>query len=147
MTFHSSGNALQRFVEAQAPVYKTVLKELSVGKKSSHWMWFIFPQLRALGRSPTAKYYGLENAAEALAYWQHPVLGQRLLECTQLVLAHQGSTVHDIFGSPDDLKFRSCLTLFAQVAPDEPVFGQALGCFFDGRPDEATLDLLRVSFL
>ena len=145
MTFNSSSNALQRFIEAQAPRYKTVLRELCAGQKSTHWMWFIFPQLKALGRSPVAKHYGLENAAEALAYWQHPVLGQRLLECTALTLAHRSRSVHDIFGSPDDLKFRSHMTLFAKVAPDEPVFGQALACFFGEKPDGATLELLRVS--
>lgn len=106
-------------------------------------MWFIFPQLKALGRSTIAKHFGIESGGEALAYWQHPVLGQRLKECTQLVLANGGKTVHEIFGSPDDLKFRSCMTLFAQVAPAEPVFSQALECFFDGKPDAMTLSLLQ----
>lgn len=133
---------LERFVEAQAPVYESVCEELAAGKKSSHWMWFIFPQLKTLGRSPIAKHYGLESRAEALAYWQHPVLGKRLRDCTKLVLAIGAKTAHAIFDSPDDLKFRSCMTLFSQVALNEPVFRQALEQFFDGRPDEMTLRLL-----
>lgn len=144
MTFSLSSHALERFVDAQAPVYESVFKELSAGRKSTHWMWFIFPQLKELGHSQIAKYYGIESADEALAYWQHPILGKRLLECTQLVMAHSSTTAHDVFGSPDDLKFWSCMTLFAQVAPAETVFRQALARFFDGRFDEATLRLLQV---
>src|SRR5674476_908010 len=101
---------LQRFVEAQDRVYESVCKELALGEKTSHWMWFIFPQLKDLGRSPIAKYFGIDSKEEALAFWQHPILGQRLKECTQLVLAQRNTTAHDIFGSPDDLKFKSCLT-------------------------------------
>ncbi|MFZ3141768.1 DUF1810 domain-containing protein [Polaromonas sp.] len=111
--------------------------------KTSHWMWFVFPQLKGLGRSAMAKHFGLESRDEALAYWQHPVLGRRLKQCTTLVLAagiHK--TAHDVLGSPDDLKFRSCMTLFCQVAPDEPVFSRALERFFGGQPDEGTLKLL-----
>lgn len=133
---------LPRFVEAQDRVYELVCNELALGEKTSHWMWFIFPQLKGLGRSPIAKHYGLASAAEALAYWQHPILGQRLKECMQLVLAQRNTTARDIFGSPDDLKFKSCLTLFAQVAPEEPMFQQALTRFFGGKPDESTLQLL-----
>ncbi|CAN5544478.1 DUF1810 domain-containing protein [soil metagenome] len=136
---------LERFVEAQDPVYVSVCEELAAGKKTSHWMWFVFPQLKGLGRSAMAKHFGLESRDEALAYWQHPLLGQRLKQCTMLVLAaglHK--TAHDILGSPDDLKFRSCMTLFCQLAPDEPVFSQALEWFFGGLPDEATLKLLAV---
>ncbi len=134
---------LQRFVEAQDRVYESVCKELALGEKTSHWMWFIFPQLEGLGRSPIAKYFGIVSRDEALGYWQHPILGQRLKECTQLVLAQANTTAHAIFGSPDELKFKSCMTLFAQVAPQEPVFQQALARFFGGQPDEATLKLLR----
>ena len=133
---------LQRFVEAQDLVYETVCNELALGEKTSHWMWFIFPQLKGLGRSPIAKHYGIETADEALLFWQHPVLGKRLKECTQLVLAQPNTTAHDIFGSPDDLKFKSCMTLFAHIAPTEPCFKGALVRFFNGKPDENTLKLL-----
>jgi uncharacterized protein (DUF1810 family) len=133
---------LQRYVEAQDRVYESVCNELALGEKTSHWMWFIFPQLKDLGRSPIAKHYGLASADEALDFWQHPVLGTRLKQCTQLVLAQPHMTVQDIFGTPDDLKFRSCMTLFAQVAPEEAVFTQALERFFGGKADESTLKLL-----
>lgn len=144
MTFNLSSQALERSFDAQATVYESVFKELSAGRKSTHWMWFIFPQLKELGHSQIAKYYGIASAAEARAYWQDPILGTRLIECTQLILAHSSRTVHDIFGSPDDLKFWSCMTLFAHVAPAETVFRQALARFFDGRPDEATVKYLRL---
>lgn len=138
----SKTQGLARFVEAQDRVYESVCNELALGEKTSHWMWFVFPQLKSLGHSPIAKHYGIESAEEALAYWQHPVLGRRLLECTQLVLAQPNTTARDIFGSPDDLKFKSCLTLFAQVAPQEQAFKLALTRFFGGKPDENTLKLL-----
>jgi uncharacterized protein (DUF1810 family) len=134
--------SLQRFVEAQDSVYAVVLEELAAGKKTTHWMWFVFPQLKALGRSAIAKFFGIESSAEALAYWQHPVLGRCLKECKELVLAVEDKTANEIFGSPDDLKFCSCMTLFAQVAPEEPLFGQALDRFFGGQPDENTMELL-----
>ena len=134
---------LKRFVEAQDHVYASVLEELAAGNKTSHWMWFVFPQLKALGRSSIAKHYGIASQGEALAYWQHPVLGERLKECTQLVLKARGKTAHEIFNSPDDFKFRSCMTLFAQVAPEEPVFSQALELFFGGKEDQMTLNLLQ----
>lgn len=137
-----TSQGLERFVEAQDRVYVSVCEELAAGEKASHWMWFVFPQLKALGRSPIAKHFGIESRDEALAYWKHPVLGKRLKECTKLVLAVGDKTAHDVFGSPDDLKFRSCMTLFSQVAPDEPVFSQALERFFGGQPDESTLKLL-----
>ncbi|MBK5206934.1 MAG: DUF1810 domain-containing protein [Polaromonas sp.] len=133
---------LQRFVEAQDRVYDSVCHELALGEKTGHWMWFVFPQLKGLGRSPIAKHFGIESRGEALAYWQHPILGKRLKECARLVLAQRNTTAHDIFGSPDDLKFKSCMTLFAQVAPEEPVFKQALERFFDGKLDESTLKLM-----
>ena len=134
---------LERFVEAQAPVYASVVRELGAGRKTSHWMWFVFPQLKPLGRSGTARFYGLEGREEALAYWRHPVLGPRLLECTRRVLATSGRTVHEIFGSPDDLKLRSCMTLFGAVAPEEPAFRAVIDRFYGGVADAATLELLR----
>ena len=143
MDTNSTSHGLERFVEAQDRVYAAVKEELAAGNKTSHWMWFVFPQLKALGRSSIAKHYGIESRGEALAYWQHPVLGMRLKESTELVLAATGKTVHEIFGSPDDLKFRSCMTLFAQVASEEPVFSQALELFFDGKSDAMTLSLLQ----
>lgn len=143
MDNHSTLQGLERFVEAQDRVYASVREELAVGNKASHWMWFVFPQLKALGRSTIAKHFGIASRDEALAYWQHPVLGTRLKECTELVLAVGDKTAHEVFGSPDDLKFRSCMTLFAQVAPDEPVFSQALKRFFGGQPDAMTLNLLQ----
>jgi uncharacterized protein (DUF1810 family) len=133
---------LERFVVAQDPIHHAVCSELAAGRKSSHWMWFVFPQLKALGRSSMARHFGIESRDEALAYWDHPVLAKRLKECTELVLAVEGKTAHEIFGSPDDLKFRSCMTLFAQVAPDEKSFSLALQRFFGGQADENTLKLL-----
>lgn len=133
---------LQRFVDAQAPVIDTVIAELAAGKKRSHWMWFVFPQLETLGRSSTAKFYGLADLDEARAYLAHPVLGERLRACTRAVLAHRGRSAHAIFGTPDDLKFRSCMTLFGLAAPGEPLFGDALAAFYGGEPDAATLDLV-----
>ncbi len=133
---------LPRFTEAQDLIFDTACNELALGEKSSHWMWFIFPQLKGLGSSPIARHYALESATEALDYWQHPVLGARLKKCTQLVLAQPNTSALDIFGTPDELKFKSCMTLFAKIAPDEPVFQQALTKFFNGKFDEATLKLL-----
>ena len=135
-------HGLQRFVEAQDRVYESVCNELALGEKTSHWMWFVFPQLKGLGRSPIARRYGLESADEALGFWQNPILGTRLKQCMKLVLAQPNTTARDIFGSTDDLKFKSCMTLFAQVAPEEPAFQQALARFFGGKPDETTLKLL-----
>lgn len=133
---------LQRFLDAQAPVIEQVRAELIAGRKTSHWMWFVFPQLKQLGKSGTARHFGIDSRDEALAYWQHPVLGPRLAQCTEWVGAVQGNSAHDIFGSPDDLKFRSCMTLFHAVAPEEPAFQQALARYFDGQPDEKTIALL-----
>jgi uncharacterized protein (DUF1810 family) len=132
---------LQRFVAAQAPVYAQVCTELAAGRKTSHWMWFVFPQLKGLGRSATAQHFGIASRAEAQAYWRHPLLGPRLQQCTELVLAVAGRSANQIFGSPDDLKFRSCMTLFAQVT-DEQVFRRALDKYFAGKDDEQTLHLL-----
>jgi|SRR5215475_4957969 len=134
---------LQRFVDAQAGCYEQVRKELRTGRKSSHWMWFIFPQWRGLGQSPTASFYAIDSRGEAQAYLAHPVLGPRLAECTELVNAVQGRTVEQIFGFPDDLKFRSSITLFANIAPDRAVFLSALEKYFDSEPDPRTLDLMK----
>ena len=133
---------LQRFVAAQESVYPQVQAELAAGAKRSHWMWFVFPQLKGLGRSSMARHYGIASKAEAQAYWQHPLLGPRLQHCSALVLGVEGKTALQILGSPDDMKFHSCMTLFAQVAPDEPVFGAALKKYFGGEPDPNTLALL-----
>jgi uncharacterized protein (DUF1810 family) len=133
---------LQRFVDAQDPVYHDVRLELGGGQKRSHWMWFVFPQWRSLGHSLMARRYGIASRAEAEAYWNHPILGPRLKECADLVLAVRGRTARELMGTPDDRKLRSCMTLFAAVAPDEPVFRQVLEKYFDGQPDDATLALL-----
>jgi uncharacterized protein (DUF1810 family) len=139
----ASAEDLERFVEAQEPVFDAVRAELQAGKKRTHWMWFIFPQLRGLGRTSTAQLYGIESADEARRYWAHPVLWPRLKDCVGWALAApQGMSAHDIFGSPDDLKFRSCLTLFQRVAPDEPLFAAALERFYEGQADARTVDLL-----
>ena len=134
---------LQRFIVAQDPVYRQVRAELAAGDKTSHWMWFIFPQLKALGRSANAQHFGIASRAEAEAYWRHPVLGGRLKECSELVVAVEGRTALEIFHSPDDLKFRSSMTLFAQAAPQELVFSRALAKYFRGQVDPNTLELLQ----
>ena len=138
---------LARFVEAQSRCYAHVREELAAGEKTSHWMWFIFPQLKGLGMSSTARRFGLAGLEEARAYLAHPLLGTRLRECTRLVLAVQGRSAHEILGSPDDLKLRSCLTLFAQAAEPSPdpqtrVFREALAKYYGGEPDPRTLELL-----
>ena len=135
--------SFEEFVAAQDRVDAAVRRELGAGRKQSHWMWFVFPQLRALGRSPTAQFYGIADLAEARAYLAHPVLGPRLVECTRLVVAVSGRSAHDIFGSPDDLKFRSCCTLFARAGGDG-VFAEALAKYYGGIEDPATVDLLGV---
>ena len=131
---------MSRFVDAQAGVYGTVLAELRAGRKQTHWMWFIFPQLAALGRSPTAKFYGLAGLEETREYLRHEVLGPRLRECTELVNAVTGRSAHEIFGRPDELKFRSCVTLF-RLAGGGEVFGEALRRYYGGMEDEATVRL------
>lgn len=135
---------LQRFVDAQAPVYGAVVEELRDGRKASHWMWFVFPQLRGLGHSAMAQHYGLASLDEARAYLAHPELGARLRECTQLAL-RAGNDAHALFGSPDDFKFRSCMTLFTRTAPEEAVFADALHQYFAGIPDARTEAMLRES--
>ena len=134
---------LERFVTAQEPVFETVLAELRAGRKRSHWMWFVFPQLAGLGRSSMARFYGISGIEEARAYLAHPLLGSRLDLCTRIVLASQSPSLHAIFGSPDDLKFRSCMTLFSLAADDpENPFRPALDRWCGGRPDEQTLALI-----
>jgi uncharacterized protein (DUF1810 family) len=132
---------LDRFVGAQAGVIDAVRDELRSGRKRSHWMWFVFPQLAGLGSSSTAQFYGIASLDEARAYLAHPVLGPRLRECCELMLAVPGKSAHEILGSPDDLKFRSCLTLFGVAAPQEQVFRQALARFYEAQPDPRTVAL------
>jgi uncharacterized protein (DUF1810 family) len=141
---------LQRFVDAQASCFAQVRSELLAGRKQSHWMWFIFPQISGLGSSPMARRFAISGVAEADAYLNHPVLGDRLRDCTALVNAVAGRSIHDIFGYPDDLKFHSSVTLFAWVVAHGPrlqmlgnhVFADALTKYFKGKPDQATLDRL-----
>jgi uncharacterized protein (DUF1810 family) len=133
---------LNRFVEAQDGVYKEVLSELKNGAKTSHWMWFIFPQIKGLGHSPASIEFAISSREEAYAYLQHPLLGARLKECTLLVLSTEGRTIQQIFGSPDDMKFRSSMTLFAQVSPDDDIFAKALDKYFHGVLDQLTIDRL-----
>lgn len=132
---------LQRFVDAQAPVIVRVRQELRAGRKRSHWMWFVFPQIAGLGRSETAQCYAMASLAEARAYAAHAVLGPRLVACTELVLAVEGRTAEDIFGRPDCLKFRSSMTLFARATGDA-VFRRALDKYFGGEEDPATVERL-----
>ena len=137
---------LQRFVDAQESTYETARGELAAGRKRSHWMWFIFPQIRGLGLSSMAQRFAIGDLREAASYLEHPVLGARLRECTFLVNTAEGHPISEIFDSPDDLKFHSSMTLFAEAAksfgPENRVFSEALQRFFSGRPDQATLDRL-----
>jgi uncharacterized protein (DUF1810 family) len=134
---------LQRFVDAQERVYGQVRAELRAGRKTSHWIWFIFPQIEGLGHSAMAQQYAIASAAEVEAYLKHPVLGPRLVECTRLVLDVEGRSINAILGHPDDLKFRSSMTLFSHVAQDHPIFTDALRKYFGGEPDRATLERCR----
>jgi uncharacterized protein (DUF1810 family) len=131
---------LQRFVAAQDQAIDRVLEELGRGRKSSHWMWFLFPQIAGLGHSAMARKFALSSLGEARAFLAHPLLGPRLRQCTQLVLDARNRSAHDIFGSPDDIKFRSSMTLFASAAPEETVFRAALDKYFGGEADEMTLE-------
>jgi uncharacterized protein (DUF1810 family) len=133
---------LQRFVEAQDPVFDSVCAELRAGRKSSHWMWFIFPQLKGLGRSASAERFAIPSLAEAEAYLRHPVLGARLRTATGLLNAVQGQSIHQILGSPDDLKFRSSMTLFSRATRDNSIFVEALQKYYAGEPDPITVQLL-----
>lgn len=134
---------LQRFVDAQQPVYDQALSELRAGNKRSHWMWFVFPQIAGLGHSAMAHRYAISDRDEARAYLAHPLLGPRLNDCAQALLAHPDRSARAILGSPDDLKLRSSMTLFAAVAPEQPVFQAVLDRFYAGQADEATLSRLR----
>ena len=133
---------LDRFVAAQQPVIDRVRDELHRGRKAGHWMWFVFPQIAGLARSAMSQRYAIHSRDEARAYLDHPLLGSRLVECVRLLIAVEGRSAHAIFGSPDDLKLHSCLTLFAELESND-VFNRALAKYFDGRPDQATIDLLR----
>ena len=134
---------LERFIEAQAPVYDRALGELCAGRKSTHWMWFIFPQIRGLGQSSMSRRYAISSREEAVAYLIHPILGARLRECTQTVLNVDGRTLKEIFGGIDSLKFCSCMTLFAHAAPGDSLFQSALDTCCDGKADGETITLLR----
>jgi len=133
---------LERFIQAQDPVYGAVCAELRNGRKASHWMWFIFPQLRGLGHSHMATKFGIASREEAEAYLKHPVLGPRLRECSRFVNLVEGRSIDQILGYPDDMKFKSSMTLFASVAPDEHVFKEALQKYFGGELDHLTLERL-----
>jgi uncharacterized protein (DUF1810 family) len=135
---------LQRFVQAQERNYAQALAEIRRGQKETHWMWYVFPQLAGLGFSGTSKRYAIKSLDEAAAYLRHPLLGSRLRECVAALLAIEGLSAAEIFGWPDDLKLRSCATLFVRVSPPEPLFQQLLDRYFDGRPDTKTLNLLGV---
>ena len=135
---------LQRFVDAQAPVYRQVVEELSRGRKQTHWMWFIFPQIAGLGFSAMAQRFAIGSHAEAVAYLEHTLLGPRLVECTRLVMAASEKPVTDILGSPDDMKFRSCMTLFDAVSKQE-IFAEAIAAFYPEGKDRATLEILETS--
>jgi uncharacterized protein (DUF1810 family) len=141
MTQHP--NNLQRFLDAQQSSYAPALSEIKSGRKRSHWMWFIFPQMQGLGYSETARFYGIESRAEAAAYLAHPVLGARLREISRALLALESTDATRIMGSPDDMKLRSSMTLFAALDKADPVFQQVLDKFFGGAPDNKTLQILR----
>jgi uncharacterized protein (DUF1810 family) len=139
---------LIRFVDAQTPVFSEVVEELIGGRKRTHWMWFVFPQLAGLGRSAMAHRYGIRDLDQAARYLADPLLGNRLRETVRLVMAHRDKSAPEILGSPDDLKLRSCLTLFRLAASDQAdriLFTQALDQFYDGKPDPHTMDLLRLA--
>ena len=131
---------LERFVDAQNPVYDRVCAELQQGFKRSHWMWFIFPQIEGLGHSSLAIEFAISSLDEAKAYLRHPILGSRLIHCTNLVCDTEGRTINEILGYPDDLKFRSCMTLFAHATPDNQVFEDALFKYFEGQYDPLSLE-------
>jgi uncharacterized protein (DUF1810 family) len=133
---------LQRFVSAQARDYATAREELRNGRKRTHWMWYIFPQIDGLGYSSTSKRYAIKSKAEAQHYLAHPVLGPRLLECVDILLKHERRSASEIFGTPDDMKLKSSMTLFASVQSQEPAFTRVLDTYFRGEPDRRTIELL-----
>lgn len=139
---HADPFHLQRFVDAQAPVWQQVLSELAQASKRTHWMWFVFPQLAVLGRSQTARFYGLSGADEARAYLDHALLGPRLLACCGLLLQADGVSAHEVFGEIDAMKLKSCLTLFEAVAPEAGVFAECLARYFAGERDALTLEAI-----
>lgn len=139
-----SSSDLERFVAAQNGCYQAVIKELFVGRKQTHWMWYIFPQIQGLGVTSTSKFYAINSLSEADAYLRHPVLGHRLEECLGLVMKHRNQNIKDIFGHPDDLKFQSSITLFSLTNLRTEVFKQALQIFFLGQPDKRTIDILHL---
>jgi len=136
-------NDLGRFLTAQEQDYSRALAEIKQGRKQSHWMWYIFPQISGLGFSETAKFYAIKNLQEATDYLKHPVLGQRLVEISNALLAVSGKTANQILGSPDDLKLRSSMTLFSLVDNTNPVFQAVLNTFYNGSPDQKTVDLVK----
>lgn len=134
--------SLDRFLKAQEHKYKTALKEIRNGKKRTHWMWYIFPQLRGLGKSDMAYIYGIAGLEEAMAYLEHPILSARLIEITEALLERKDKDAYKIFGDIDEMKLHSCMTLFATASEGEPIFQEVLDCFFNGEPDEYTLNLI-----
>ena len=136
-------NCLDRFIKAQQNDYATALSEIKNGKKRSHWMWYIFPQLRGLGMSETARFYGIQGKQEAVAYIESDILGKRLIEISETLAALPGDDAHQVFGSPDDIKLKSCMTLFASLPNANPVFEQVLSKFYDGEKDQKTLQLIK----
>ena len=134
---------LRRFVEAQDQSYQSIVSQLRVGQKHGHWMWYTFPQIQGLGNSAMAQRYAITSPEEARAYLQHPILGYRLRECTQLVMDVEGSSAEQIFYYPDNLKFRSCMSLFDQSTNDDNIFRDALLKYFGGESDQRTLDILK----
>ncbi|OWY23011.1 DUF1810 domain-containing protein [Sphingobacteriales bacterium UPWRP_1] len=135
---------LERFVDAQAYKYADALNEISNGKKTSHWMWFVFPQIAGLGHSEISKQYAIQNLAEAELYLSHEILGKRLIEISEVLLKIQKKTAHEIFGTPDDVKLKSCMTLFSLLKDAHPIFGQVLDKYFDGKRCSRTLKILQV---
>ena len=133
---------LSRFLEAQNNSYDTALREIRAGRKRSHWMWYIFPQIQGLGYSAMAQHYAIRDLGEAREYLRHPLLGPRLIEISEALLSLDEPDPRRVMGSPDDLKLRSCMTLFQCAAPDQPVFGKVLDKFYGGRPDGRTLEML-----
>lgn len=142
MVIGNATNVLQRFLDAQNQTYLKALSEIKSGRKLTHWMWFVFPQLKGLGHSDTALFYGISNLEEATAFLFHPVLGKHLIEISKAILDVSGKSANEIFGSPDDLKLRSCMTLFANVLNADPIFHQVLDHYFSAKQDEQTLRLL-----
>jgi len=139
----SDPHHLHRFIDAQESNYRSALAEIAAGQKVSHWMWYIFPQYDGLGFSSTSKHYAIKSPAETAAYLDHPILGPRLHECVDALLVVTGRSAREIFGSPDDMKLNSCMTLFAHVSPEGSAFEKMLEKFFNGRRDSKTIELVR----